>query len=359
MSRFLSEKYASLEPYVPGEQPLDKTYVKLNTNESPYAVSPAVQARAAELLRDVRLYPDPTYSALRISLGKHFDVDPDCIMAGNGSDEILDLAFAAFCDDGCPAVFADITYGFYPVFADMNCVPSKIIPLCDDFSLDTDAFCSIEGRATLVIANPNAPTGIALSPECIERILQANLRNVVIVDEAYVDFGAESCVPLVQKYDNLLVVQTFSKSRSMAGCRLGYAIAQEGLINDLNTLRNSRNPYNVSSLSVAHGIAALENDDEFQRNCERICETRRETCIALNGMGFQIIPSKANFVFARHPEISGGELYTELRKRGVLVRHFTKERITDFNRISIGSAEEMRVLVQTTADILAERGIGA
>jgi len=359
MSRFMSERYAQLEPYVPGEQPLDKTYVKLNTNESPYAVSQTVQNRAAQLLRDVRLYPDPTYRALRESLGERYKVDPDWIMVGNGSDEVLDLAFAAFCDDACPAMYADITYGFYPVFADMNRVPFRIVPLLDDFSMDVAAFSNVTGRAMLVIANPNAPTGIALSRDQIEGILQSNPGNVVLVDEAYVDFGGESCIPLVRSYGNLIVVQTFSKSRSMAGCRLGYAVAQPELINDLNTLRNSRNPYNVNSATVAYGIAALENDWEFQQNCTRICETRSATCKALADKGFTVVPSSTNFVFVRHPRLSGEEVYEELRKRGVLVRHFSKERIADYNRITIGSAEEMDALLQAVTEILTERGIGA
>lgn len=350
MSRFFSEKYKDLTAYTPGEQPQDMKYVKLNTNESPFPPSPLAVKRAGEVLNRLQLYSDPECKKLVEAAALVYHVDPDEILFSNGSDEILDFIFMAYCDEDHPAAFADITYGFYPVFAAINCLPYEEIPLKEDFSLDIEDYKGI-GK-TIFLANPNAPTGIALKPEQIEEIIRSNPDNIVVVDEAYVDFGAESCVPLVHKYDNLLVVQTFSKSRSMAGARLGFAIGCKALIRDLNTVKYSVNPYNINSMTMAAGIGAFEDEDYRIRNCRTIMENRTYTVKELKALGFTMTDSQANFIFVKHPEISGESLYLELKKRGVLIRHFTKERISDYNRITIGTREQMDVLLQNIRGIL-------
>ena len=353
MSRFFSDKYIDLEAYVPGEQPVDQPYIKLNTNENPYPPPREVTDAVAEESRNLRLYPDPEYNRLRKCLAERLEVSEEEVMMTNGSDEILLFSFMAFCDEHIPAVFPDVTYGFYPIFARVAQVPYETIPLRDDFSLNTEDYLHAAG--TIFLANPNAPTAIAIQPEEIERILAANPYNVVVVDEAYVDFGSKSCVPLIRKYDNLLVTQTFSKSRSMAGARLGMGIGQPDLIRDLNTVRNSVNPYNVNRLTVAAALATLKNDEYNRRNCDEIMETRKRTARTLRELGFEMTTTRTNFLFARHPAIPGEELYLELKKRGILVRHFSEERIRDYNRISIGTPEEMDRLIETVKAILEER----
>ena len=353
MSRFLSERYRDLVPYVPGEQPRDRAYIKLNTNESPYPPSPRAISGAAEVLTRLALYPDPTMKALREAFAETVGVSPECVLPTNGSDEILNFAFCAFCDKDTPAVFADITYGFYSVFADLYGIEGRTIPLKDDLTLDPRDYYRAGG--TVFIANPNAPTGIALSLLEIEGILKENPDNVVVIDEAYVDFGAESAVSLISKYDNLLVTQTFSKSRSMAGARLGFGIASPALIRDLDAVKYSTNPYNVNSVTAALGIGALLDPDYTRENCERIKESRAYATEALSSLGFLLTPSLTNFIFARHPDVSGEALYTALRERGILVRHFTSPRISDYNRITIGSRAETEALVRAIRDILEEK----
>ena len=353
MSRFQSEKLRRLTPYTPGEQPRDMQYVKLNTNESPFKPSEKAIAAAAKAAQNLQLYSDPTCRALCEQLGALCGVSADMVVCTNGSDEALDLAFQAFCDENTPAVFADITYGFYPVFADRNSVPYRTVPLREDFSLNVQDYFGAGG--TVVIANPNAPTGLALSLEEIERVLQANSDHVVIIDEAYVDFGAQSAVALVHRYDNLLVTQTFSKSRSLAGGRLGFAVGSPALIADLQTVRYSTNPYNVNSMTMAAGLGVLADEDYTRANCRTIIENRAWTVKQLQDRGFDMTDSKTNFVFAKHPSIDGGTLYAELKARGVLVRHFTAERIRDYNRITIGSREQMEVLIQTIDAIMKEK----
>ena len=259
----------------------------------------------------------------------------------------------AFCDKHTPAYFADITYGFYPVFAAINRVPYETIPLKEDLTIDITDYYQKAG--TIFIANPNAPTAIALRAREIEEILKRNLYNVVVVDEAYVDFGAESCVPLIRKYDNLLVTQTFSKSRSMAGARLGMGIGNPDLIRDLNTVKFSTNPYNVNMLTSAAGIASLKHDEYNRQNSLKIMETRDKYGRILRGMGFEMTESQTNFFFARHPDIPGEELYLELQKRGVLIRHFGVERIKDYTRITVGTPEQMDRLVEEIKAILEDR----
>lgn len=351
MSRFFSEKYSQLIPYTPGEQPRDMKYVKLNTNESPFPPSDLSVQKAGEVLRNLQLYPDPKCTALVQTAAKRFGVAPDEILFTNGSDDVLNFLFMAYCDSTHPAAFADITYGFYPVYADINCVPYEEIPLKDDFSIEVSDYLHI-GK-TIFLANPNAPTGIALRAEQIEQILRTNPDNVVVVDEAYVDFGAQSVLPLIHTYENLIVVQTFSKSRSMAGARLGFAAGCKELIRDLNMIKYSVNPYNVNSMTMAAGIGALEDEPYRVRNCETIRENRECTAKELTKLGFAMTDSLANFLFVTHPDISGEALYLELKKRGVLIRHFTKNRISEYNRITIGTREQMDILLKNVRDILA------
>ena len=353
MSRFFSKKYEKLEPYTPGEQPKERKYVKLNTNESPFPPSPKAIEYAAEAAKNLQLYSDPTCSALVDALARTYGIDRDEVLPTNGSDEILNFAFMAFCDDEHPALFADITYGFYSVFAELGGVPYETIPLREDFSINVDDY--INRRGTVFIANPNAPTGMALPLSEIERLLQSDADRIVVVDEAYVDFGAESAVSLIGKYDNLLVTQTFSKSRSMAGARLGYGIACKSLIQDLNTVKYSTNPYNVNAMTMAAGVGTLEDADYTVANCKAVMENREWAAKELLKMGFEMTDSRANFLFAKHPQIKGGDLYLALREHGILVRHFEKPRICEYNRITVGSREQMEILIQTIRTILEER----
>ena len=350
MSRFLNSKYTELEVYTPGEQPRDMKYIKLNTNESPYPPSPAVlaavNANQAELLR---LYSDPECKNLKNSIAKLYGVNPENIYLSNGSDDILNFAFMAFTEGG-KAAFPEISYGFYKVFAQLYGIECRKIPLREDFSIDPEDYCGL--GSFIVIANPNAPTGRTISLEDIEKILRTNPDNVVVIDEAYVDFGGQSCYPLIKKYKNLLVVQTFSKSRSMAGARLGFAFADEELIADLKRIKFSTNPYNVNRLTLAAGEAAIKENDYYMENCRRIMATRDRTTAELEKLGFTVIPSKANFIFAKSDKIGGQELYEELKKRGILIRHFSDPKIADYNRITIGTDDEMTVLVNTIKNIL-------
>ncbi|MBR3242835.1 MAG: histidinol-phosphate transaminase [Parasporobacterium sp.] len=351
MSRFFSSKFDALIPYVPGEQPRDSQYIKLNTNESPYDTSKKASKRAMEEAVRLRLYSDPECTDLVAKAAELFGIEKDEIVFTNGSDDALNFAVMAFCDDRTPALFPDITYGFYPVICQLNRVPYTEIPLQEDFTLCQKDY--YRTGKTIFLANPNAPTGIALSLSEIERIVRENPENVVIVDEAYVDFGAESAIRLVHSFDNLLVIQTMSKSRSLAGGRLGYAIGNKELIRDLNTLRFSTNPYNVNRMTLAAGIGVLEDEEYTRECCKKIIETREKTSISLKALGFWLTDSKANFLFAKHEKISGGELYKELKRRGILVRYFDKDRLREFVRITVGTEEQMEVLVNTVRDILS------
>ena len=353
MSRFFSKKYEALTPYTPGEQPGGRAFVKLNTNESPFPPSKKAMEEAAKASERLQLYPDPTCKRLTEKMAEVLGVTPDKVLMTNGSDEILNFAFMAFCDKNTPAVFADITYGFYSVFADLNGVPYRTIPLKADFSIDVDEYCGV--NATVFIANPNAPTGLALSRKEIEKILKANPDNVVVVDEAYVDFGGESCVPLIEQYENFLVTQTFSKSRSLAGARLGVGFANEKLIADLNTIKYSTNPYNVNRMTMSAGYAALCEQAYFDEKCQEICENREYTKRALEALGFAVLPSKTNFLFACSPKIGGEELYKKLKEKGVLVRHFSAERIQEFNRITIGTKAQMDEFLRCVKEIVEEK----
>lgn len=349
MSKFMNERFEGLEEYTPGEQPQDKKYIKLNTNESPYPPSKNVlKAVGRNEIADLRLYSDPECRKLKLEMARLFGVSGENIFLSNGSDDILNFAFMAYGGKG--AVYPDITYGFYSVFAELHGVESEIIPLNDDFTIDTAQFM---GKGKLVvIANPNAPTGIALSLEKIEEIVKANPDNVVLIDEAYVDFGGESCYKLTQRYENLLCVGTFSKSRSLAGGRLGFAIANEKLIADLEKIKYSTNPYNINRLTEALGTATIKDNDYYLANCKKIIKTREWVTKALSDLGFEVLPSKANFIFAKTDKISGLKLYEELKARGVLIRHFEKPRIKDYNRITIGTDKQMKILIDKIKEIL-------
>lgn len=361
MSRFFNKKYGNLEVYTPGEQPKDKKYIKLNTNESPYPPCPEVRAalgaevvptlfRNWSAVDDLRLYCDPECTALREALAYEYGTDAKNVYVANGSDDILNFAFAAFGENGvvCP----EISYGFYPVFAKYNGIEYNSIPLNDDFTIDADRFCGV-GKM-VCIANPNAPTGLMLSIEEIEKIVVSNSENIVLIDEAYIDFGGESCMPLCDKYDNLLVVGTFSKSRSMAGARLGFCFGARCLIEDLETLKYSTNPYNVNSLTQLCGVATMKSQEYYDKNCEKIIEAREYTKSELEKLGGVFTDSMANFVFVKFPEFDGEYIYKALRERGILVRHFSNEKIKDYNRVTVGTMNDMKKFISAIKDIMGK-----
>jgi len=344
MPSFLSQKLQKLEAYTPGEQPRDQVYIKLNTNESPYPPAPGVlDVISREAVADLRLYSDPTCLACRRAIADRYGVGVENVLVSNGSDECLNFLFMGFTEPG--AVFADITYGFYKVFAELHGISYTVIPLNPDFSVPLEAFCRAKG--TVFLANPNAPTGLALTPAQIEILLRADPNRLVVVDEAYVDFGGETCVPLTAEYDNLLVVQTMSKSRSLAGGRVGFAIGNADLIADLNRVKYSFNPYNINRLSLLAGAAAVEDEEYFRSCTAAIRDNRAWTRSQLEALGFTVLPSATNFVFAKWDKLSGGDLYRSLKERGILVRWFDSDRIRDFVRITIGSKEQMEALINT------------
>ena len=349
MSRFLNAQYRSLNAYTPGEQPRDTQYIKLNTNESPYPPAPSVvAAMTGEQVELLRLYSDPTAKGLKEKLAGLYGVKTENVFVSNGSDEVLNFAFMAFGGRG--AVFPDISYGFYQVYGDLYHIDYERIPLKEDFSIDIPEFKKANG--TIFIANPNAPTGLILSLDEIREILESNKDNIVVIDEAYIDFGGESCYRLINEYDNLLVVQTYSKSRSLAGARLGFGIGSPEIIADLQKIRNSNNPYNINRFTQALGAASIL-DTEYFGNCTgTIIENREFLTQELEKRGFEVIPSKANFIFAKHNAKDGKEIYTKLKNSGVLVRHFDKERISMYNRITIGSMTEIEKLLEAIDNIL-------
>ena len=342
MSRFFTPALAALEPYTPGEQPAVPDLVKLNANENPYPPAPGVAAAVAGTIAGLRLYSDLTEARLTAAIARRCGVPADWVLCGNGSDENLLLAIRAFCDADTPLAFADITYSFYPVLCNLLGVPARVVPLRGDFTLDETAYYGLGG--TIVIANPNAPTGLLAPPAAIERIAQQNPGSVVIVDEAYVDFAGPgaSCLPLVQEYENLMVVRTFSKSRSLAGARLGYCVAQPALVADMNRVKFSYTPYNVNSMSEAAGAAAMEDEAYFQKTVAAVCQTRADTAAGLRARGFTVLDSATNFLFATHPRRPAAALLEGLRRRRVLVRRFTAPRIQNWLRITIGTPAQMQ-----------------
>ena len=350
MSRYLKQRYQALEAYVPGEQPRDMEYVKLNTNESPFPPASSVAlALGREDVELLRLYSDPTGNELKTKLAELYGLKNENIFLSNGSDDILNFAFMAFADDRS-AVFPDITYGFYPVFAELHGIQYTEIPLLDDFCIDYRAYCN--QNKLVVIANPNAPTGIGIPVWQIEEIVKTNPDSVVVIDEAYVDFGGESCYKLISTYDNLLVVRTFSKSRCMAGARLGYAFGAASLIKDLQKIQYSTNPYNVNRLTMRLGVLTVEAEAYYQEQCSQIMQVRQWTSEQLKRLGFYVLPSQANFLFATHPAITGQSLYEQLKTKGVLVRHFSKPRVADYVRITIGTESQMQILIRAVREIL-------
>ena len=353
MSKFLSKNHASLAAYVPGEQPVGMEYIKLNTNESPYPPPPGVLAAVTdEEIRKLRLYPNPDGSGLIKKLASTYNTAPENIIIGNGSDELLAFAFLAFCDETRGVAFPDITYGFYPVYAQLYGIQYEQIPLRDDFTINFTKY--IEINKNIIIANPNAPTGIELPLFEIQIIAQSNPGHIVLIDEAYVDFGAQSAASLVSKHENLIVMHTFSKSRSMAGARLAYAIAQAPLIEDLNKMKYSFNPYNVNRLTQIMAEAALDDEEYFKEKRQEIIKNREYTANELKKLGFIMTDSKANFIFAKHEKCGGFELYTALKEKGILVRQWDKPIIKDYLRITIGTKEQMTALIKAMSEIMMQ-----
>ena len=337
MSRFLHEKYASLTAYTPGEQPRDKKYIKLNTNESPFPPTEGVVHAAQEAAASAHLYCDPEVLLLRRKAAEVLGVDTENVLAFNGSDEALSFAFAAFGQQG--VAIPDISYGFYPVFAKANGIDAKVIPLTEDLRIDPDDYRDL--GMTIVIANPNAPMGTYLSLDDIGKILKTNRGHVVAVDEAYIEFGGESALPLLKKYDNLLIIRTLSKSHSLAGARIGFGIGAKDIIDDLDLLRCAVNPYNVSVMGQAAALKALEENALYLERCREVALTRDHTARMLEEMGCVVTPSLANFLFVKHSGIAGEALYEGLRNKGVLVRWFSVPRIRDYIRVSVGSRQQM------------------
>lgn len=350
MSWALDKRLTNLKAYVPGEQPLPGKYIKLNTNEFPYPPAIGVSQVASDAVLNMNLYSDLNCTDLKIQFEKIFGYSDKNVVFTNGSDEALYLCFLAFCGTEKSAAFADLTYGFYSVYADLCGIEKQIIPLDKDFKIRPEDYYNVE--STIFIANPNAPTGLKLSIKEIEDILINNENNVVVIDEAYVDFSDGSCKDLIKNYNNLVVVGTFSKSRGMAGARLGYLITNEELLCDIETVKYSINPYNVNSITQAVGTAVLENDDYYRECIEEICDTRDKFSKSLKRLGFDVIPSQTNFVFAKHSDISGVEIAESLRDKGILIRRFDKERIADYIRITIGTPAQMECVVSVLDEII-------
>ena len=351
MSRFLSKRYSDIEPYTPGEQPKVYNLIKLNTNESPFPPSPKViDALNSEEISKLNLYSDPDTKEVIDAIASTLNVKNENIIMGNGSDEILAFAFQAFCDSDKQPCFADITYGFYKVFSELYGLKPEIITLNDDLSITPEHY--FNKKKTIFIANPNAPTGLALSLKDIEEILINNPDNIVLIDEAYVDFGAESAISLIDKYDNLIVSRTFSKSRNLAGARLGFAVGNKEIIADLAKMKFSFNPYNINRLSIIAGKESMLDTDYFDKCISAIISNREYTIRELSSRGFETIDSKTNFIFTKHNKLSGEDYYKALREKNILVRHFRNERIKNYVRITIGSIEQMQALIEATDEIL-------
>lgn len=347
--RFWSPEVRELEPYVPGEQPKIQNLLKLNTNENPYPPSPkvveAVQAVLTHQADALRLYPDPDAIALKHAIAKQQNIDVSQVFVGNGSDEVLAHIFKAFFLQDEPILYPDITYSFYPVYSQFFGTKTKEIPLNDNFKIEVKDY--VQPNGGVIITNPNAPTSIALGLAEIEQILKANPDRVVVIDEAYVDFGAESAVSLVNRYENLVVCQTTSKSRSLAGLRVGFAIAQSHLIAALEAVKNSFNSYPIDRFAIAAAVASFEDQTYFEEQCQKVISSREKLVDELTTLGFKVLPSKANFIFASHPSHDAGQLAQQLREQGIIVRYFNKPRINQFLRITVGTDEQNERLVQT------------
>ncbi|MEK1905045.1 MAG: histidinol-phosphate transaminase [Pseudomonas sp.] len=351
MSKFWSPFVKDLVPYVPGEQPKLAKLVKLNTNENPYGPSPkAIAAMQAELGDNLRLYPDPNSDRLKQAVADYYGVQTAQVFVGNGSDEVLAHAFHGLFQHGQPLLFPDVTYSFYPVYCGLYGIAYEALPLDEQFQIRVEDYARPNGG--IIFPNPNAPTGCALGLDAIERLLKANPDTVVLVDEAYIDFGGETAISLVDRYPNLLVAQTLSKSRSLAGLRVGLAVGHPDLIEALERIKNSFNSYPLDRMAIAGAAAAFEDRAYFQQTCQAVIDSREQVVAALAGLGFEVLPSKANFVFARHPHKDAGELAAALREHGVIVRHFKQQRIAQFLRITIGAPEQNQALLDALAQVL-------
>ncbi|MET0024259.1 MAG: histidinol-phosphate transaminase [Sedimenticola sp.] len=352
MSRYWSKIVHELTPYVPGEQPKMTDLTKLNTNENPYGPSPrAIEALKAEAADTLRLYPDPNADRLKEAVAGYYGVTPGQVFVGNGSDEVLAHTFQGLLKHDLPLLYPDITYSFYPVYCGLYGVASETIPLNDRFEIEVEDYARPNGG--IIFPNPNAPTGRLLPLEAIEKLLRANRDSVVVVDEAYIDFGGESAIGLVDSYSNLLVIQTLSKSRSLAGLRTGFAVGSTELVEALERVKNSFNSYPLDRFAIAGGVAAMEDREYFEQTCGRIIASREKMTSDLEAAGFQVIPSSANFVFARHPQRDAAELSAQLRERAIIVRHFKQPRIDQYLRITVGTDEECNKLTQALKEILA------
>ena len=351
MSRFLSSRFAAMIPYnTSGDKSPSDDLIRLNTNENPFAPSPKAIEYAHSASHGLNFYCEPECELLTRKLSEFLNVQSSEIIFGNGSDEILNFIFTGFCENG--AIFPDITYSFYAILAEFHAVKFETIPLDENFRIIPEKYFALHGR-TIIFPNPNAPTGLILSTSQIETIISHNPDSLIIIDEAYADFSGETCVELIHKYDNLAVIRTFSKSRSLAGARLGFCVACENLIQDLRTIKNSIAPYNINAMTQAAGIGALEDEDYTRENIREILRTREFVREELVKLGFEVLDSSTNFLFTRHTRISGQKIYEELLRHKILIRHFNQPaRISDFNRITIGTREQMQLMLEALREII-------
>jgi histidinol-phosphate aminotransferase len=351
MSLYWSDVVSTLTPYVPGEQPQTANLVKLNTNESPYPPSPQVLQAIQSVSGDaLRLYPDPESVALCQAIAARNGLQPEQVFVGNGSDEVIALAFMALLKHSLPLYFPDVSYSFYPVWAQLYGIESTRVPVAEDFRIDPDTYPADNGG--IIIPNPNAPTGILVGLDTIRMLLTKSSKSVVVIDEAYIDFGGESAAAMIDEFDNLLVVQTLSKSRSLAGLRVGFAMGNAALIEALGRVKNSFNSYPLDVVSQRAALASIQDEEYFQRSCQRVVRSREGLCTALAELGFDVLPSGANFVFATHSLKPARELFAQLRARGIVVRYFDKPRIDNFLRISIGADDDNAALVAALREVL-------
>lgn len=350
MSKYLSKIVKEIEPYVPGEQPKDKKYIKLNTNENPYPPSKKALDAIYNSLDHLNLYPEPTTEDLREELAKYYSLNKDQVFVGNGSDEVLAFSFMAFFNPGDTILFPDITYSFYPVYSGLFKINYECVKVDEDFRLKPESFKKENNG--IIFPNPNAPTGTLIDLKDIEEILKINSENVVIVDEAYIDFGGESAVKLVDKYPNLLVTQTLSKSRALAGLRVGFAFGSEELIDGLNRIKNSINSYTVDTLAMNGALESIKDEEYFKETTEKIINTRTRVTKELKDLGFKVIESYTNFVFISHETVAAKELFNKLKEQGILVRYFDSDRVDNYLRVSIGTDEEMNYLINELKDLV-------
>jgi histidinol-phosphate aminotransferase len=352
MNRYWSDVVKSLTPYVPGEQPRSDGLIKLNTNESPYPPSPgALQAIREVSADELRLYPDPESQDLKEAIAVRNGIEADQVFVGNGSDEVIALVFMALLNHSLPLQFPDISYSFYPVWSELFGIEYATVPLDEDFSIDPATYPSSNGG--IIIPNPNAPTGILMGLDSIRSLLRKSNDSVVVIDEAYIDYGGESAVSLISEFDNLLVVQTLSKSRALAGLRVGFAMGDAGLIEALGRVKNSFNSYPVDVIAQRAALASIKDEHYFRSTCQRVVESREKLCSEMAGLGFEVLPSRANFILATHSSHTAEDLFARLRERGIVVRHFAKLRIENYLRISIGSEEANNTLLTVLQELLA------